>query len=122
MADRLEAMIAAAMDDVFGDRFETADSGKPPYNSDPHFLHMLTVAGDQDDDACELIERHLTMESEITGFRDSIAKLMTEHDDDENYKARCRKAFKARADLIGLQQRMLLLDWWPGLRHAGRPM
>lgn len=122
MADRLEAAIMAAMDEVFGDRFEATGGGERPHNSNPHFLQMLSVAGDQDDDTRDLIRLYLEMKSEIDDFRDALAKLMTDHDGDESYERRCRSAFRARADLYALQQQHLLADWWPGLRYAGRPM
>jgi hypothetical protein len=120
MTDPLEEAIERAMEAVFGDD-ENAVRRARPFNCNPHFLQMLTVAGGQDYDACDLIERHLELESKITGFRDQVAMLMTRHNGDEGFKAKCRAAFKARADLIVLQQQTLLADW-PGLRHAGRPM
>lgn len=103
MGDRTEAMIEAAMDALFGDRFEAADCA-------------------QDDDTRDLVQRHLELEAKITDFRNQVASLMTRHNGDERFKAKCRAAFQARAELIALEQQTLLDDWWPGLRHAGRPM
>lgn len=121
MSDQLEDAIERAMEKLFGDG-ENADHRQPALCSNPHYLHMLTVAGGQDYDSCELIERHLAKQAEIDGFAASIEKLIEKHRGDIRFEKLCRKAFRARADLTTLEQQSLLNDWEPGLRHFGRPM
>lgn len=119
MANATEKAIHAAFEGLFGD--EPTASQSAPVKRDPLYWRALAIGPDQDDDGVELIERHLALQAEIDAFEISIEKLVAEHADDKRFNERCRKALKARAELAGLQQRELLRDWWPTLRHICLP-
>ncbi|MCA1546308.1 hypothetical protein I6F36_05755 [Bradyrhizobium sp. BRP19] len=89
-----------------------------PLRTDPQFLRALAVAPDRDDDAVELIRQHLALSDELLELGSQIDGLISKRAGDESFRRRCLNALEARAELTALQQRELLRDWWPTLRHV----
>jgi hypothetical protein len=114
MAGGLEKAIHFAFVELFGDDQSPADH--QPVRRDPLRMRAIAAAPDMDDDAVDLLERHMVLQDEIDEFGARIGDLMEKHAGDERFKGRCRDALAARADLVDLQQRELLRAYYPPLK------